>query len=70
MISVVPVEKKAGGFIASTVVSHEAIVEFPSLEGYASQLAEVEWQGFRTTLAVFSRDDSHWVKWDDLAKDA
>ena len=70
MISVVPVEKKAGGFAASTLVSQEAIVVFPSLEGYASQWAEVEWQGFRTTLTVFSRGDSHWVKWEDLARDS
>jgi hypothetical protein len=70
MIAVVPVEKKAKGFTASSVVSHDAIVEFPSLEGYVSQLAEVEWQGIRTTLAVFSRGDSHWVKWEDLGRDS
>jgi hypothetical protein len=69
MIELVPVERCGAAFVASLVTTHEAIVPFPSLEGYSAAPAEVEWQGLKQTLTVFSKGDSHWVKWADLSAD-
>ena len=69
MIEVIPVERRGAAFVASQATTHEAIVPFPSLEGYTAAPAEVEWLGLTLTLTVFSKGESHWVKWADLSAD-